>query len=82
MCSQYSGWSQSSCQCIMNAESGANAHAVNQNSDGSFDVGLWQINDMNWSSCSGGNAPCDTSSNLNCAIKVFQWGGIIFLNNF
>jgi len=32
----------------MNAESGANAHAVNQNTGGSYDVGLWQINDFNW----------------------------------
>jgi hypothetical protein len=32
----------------MNAESGANAHAANQNTDGSYDVGLWQINDFNW----------------------------------
>jgi hypothetical protein len=28
----------------MGAESGGNANAVNQNTDGSFDVGLWQIN--------------------------------------
>ena len=34
-----------------------------------------KINDMNWASCSGGSAPCDASSNLNCAIKVFGWGG-------
>jgi hypothetical protein len=36
--------SKAHCECIMNAESGANAHAMNQNTDGSFDVGLWQIN--------------------------------------
>ena len=35
----------------MNAESGGNAHAVNQNTGGSYDVGLWQINDFNWVSC-------------------------------
>ena len=74
-CSKYSGWKQSSCECIMKAESGGNANAVNQNSGGSYDVGLWQINDMNWASCSGGKAPCDPSTNLNCAKKVFGWGG-------
>lgn len=75
-CSKYSGWSQSSCQCIMQHESGGNANAVNQNGNGgSYDVGLWQINDMNWASCSGGAAPCDPSKNLACAEKVFAWGG-------
>ncbi len=65
-CSKYTGWKQASCECIMKAESGGNANAVNQNSGGSYDVGLWQINDMNWASCSGGAAPCDPSTNLNC----------------
>ena len=32
---------QKNCQCIMNAESAGNANAVNQNSGGSYDVGLW-----------------------------------------
>ena len=48
---------------------------ANQNTGGSYDVGLWQINDMNWSQCSGGSAPCDGNSNLECAKKVFAWGG-------
>eukprot|EP01039_Chlorochromonas_danica_P001183 gene1183-1292_t len=74
-CAKYSGWNQANCQCIMRAESGGNANAVNQNSGGSYDVGLWQINDMNWASCSGGGAPCDPSTNLNCARMVYQWGG-------
>ena len=51
----------------MQHESGGNANAVNQNGNGgSYDVGLWQINDMNWASCNGGKAPCDGNSNLNC----------------
>jgi len=37
----------------MKHESGGNANAVNQNSGGSFDVGLWQVNSGNWASCSG-----------------------------
>ena len=32
----------------MHHESGGNAHAVNQNRGGSYDVGLWQVNSMNW----------------------------------
>eukprot|EP00466_Bigelowiella_natans_P019386 jgi/Bigna1/68269/fgenesh1_pg.5_\ len=68
-CSKYSGWSQSSCECIMKHESGGNANAVNQNVGGSYDVGLWQINSANWASCSGGGAPCNPSTNLGCAKK-------------
>jgi hypothetical protein len=78
-CSQFSGWSQSCCQCIAQHESGGNLHACNQNTDGSKDVGLWQINDRNWSACNGGSAPCDLSSNLRCAIDVWKWGsGMLF----
>lgn len=73
-CSQFTGWDQGQCQCIMNAESGGNANAMNQNNDGSFDVGLWQVNTQNWNSCSGGSPPCDPSTNLGCAIDVWQWG--------
>ena len=73
-CSMYS-WNQVCCKCIASHESGGNANAVNLNQDGSYDVGLWQINDYNWGQCSGGAAPCDPNTNLNCAIKVYQWGG-------
>ena len=76
-CSQYS-WDQSCCECIVSHESGGNANAANLNSNGSFEVGLFQINDLNWGQCNGGAAPCDVQSNLNCAIKVYQWGGNSF----
>lgn len=51
-CAKHS-WNQANCECIIKHESGGNANAVNQNSGGSYDVGLWQINDFNWASCSG-----------------------------
>lgn len=70
-CAKYS-WNQANCQCIMNAESGGNANAVNQNSGGSYDVGLWQINDFNWNACSGGAAPCNPNTNLQCGKNRFQ----------
>eukprot|EP00484_Ammonia_sp_Unknown_P007138 CAMPEP_0197055522 /NCGR_PEP_ID=MMETSP1384-20130603/67272_1 /TAXON_ID=29189 /ORGANISM="Ammonia sp." /LENGTH=153 /DNA_ID=CAMNT_0042489133 /DNA_START=85 /DNA_END=543 /DNA_ORIENTATION=- len=73
-CSKYS-WNQKNCQCIMTHESGGNEHAANENSNGSFDVGLWQINTVNWDSCSGGSPPCDAAANLQCAIDVYKWGG-------
>mmetsp|Transcript_16755 Transcript_16755/g.25038 ORF Transcript_16755/g.25038 Transcript_16755/m.25038 type:complete len:141 (-) Transcript_16755:67-489(-) len=73
-CSKYSGWSQGCCECIVKHESGGNAHAMNENSNGSYDVGLWQINKVNWDSCSGGSPPCNPSTNLACAKKVFGWG--------
>ena len=74
-CAKYSKWNQANCRCIMQHESGGNANAVNENSGGSYDVGLWQINTVNWDACSGGKAPCDPSTNLNCAIDVYRWGG-------
>eukprot|EP00597_Dinobryon_sp_UTEXLB2267_P014693 CAMPEP_0170106608 /NCGR_PEP_ID=MMETSP0020_2-20130122/5488_1 /TAXON_ID=98059 /ORGANISM="Dinobryon sp., Strain UTEXLB2267" /LENGTH=77 /DNA_ID=CAMNT_0010330993 /DNA_START=221 /DNA_END=454 /DNA_ORIENTATION=- len=64
----------------MTAESGGNANAVNQNTGGSYDVGLWQINDFNWNACSSGKAPCDMTANLNCAIAVYGWGGKTWKN--
>lgn len=48
MCAQFSGWVQSECECIMNAESSGNANAMNYNSDNTYDVGLWQVNSYNW----------------------------------
>lgn len=58
----------------MSKESGGNANAVNQNgAGGSYDVGLWQINDMNWASCSGNSnwylSICSLSFMLNCIIE-------------
>lgn len=46
-------WNRSHCECIMNAESKGNSNSVNYNSDGTYDVGLWQINKYNWNACSG-----------------------------
>ena len=42
-CSRHS-WNQACCRCIISRESGGNANAMNFNSNGSFDVGIWQIN--------------------------------------
>jgi len=74
-CSKFGGWNQSQCRCIVSHESGGNANAVNQNRGGSLDVGVWQVNTINWNACSGGRAPCNPSTNLGCAIDVWKWGG-------
>ncbi|CDW84019.1 UNKNOWN [Stylonychia lemnae] len=74
-CARWSGWSQSCCECIVKHESGGNTHAQLWDSDGSNDIGLWQINSVNWGQCNGGNAPCDVNSNFECAKKIFGWGG-------
>eukprot|EP00388_Colpodella_angusta_P046491 GDKK01069576.1.p1 GENE.GDKK01069576.1~~GDKK01069576.1.p1 ORF type:complete len:140 (+),score=18.23 GDKK01069576.1:49-468(+) len=73
-CAGFSGWSRSCCECIMTHESSGNANAANYNSNGSFDIGAWQINDVNWNSCSGGSAPCNVNTNMQCAIDVWRWG--------
>ena len=74
-CSRFSGWSQSCCRCIIEHESNGNANAQHGNGDGSQDVGLWQINSNNWNECNGGRTPCDVNSNLECAKKIWEWGG-------
>jgi len=74
-CSEYSDWSQDCCNCIANAESGGNANAENYNTNGSTDIGLYQVNSINWSACSGGSPPCDPDTNTACAHQIWQWGG-------
>jgi len=73
VCKRWSGWSQACCRCIATHESGGNAHALNYNTNGSFDVGLFQINQVNWGACNGGHPPCDVNSNLACAKKIFSY---------
>ena len=46
-CARY-GWNQACCRCIVSHESSGNANAANENTNGSFDVGVWQINSANW----------------------------------
>ena len=67
-------WTQKCCQCIVKRESGGNANAMCYNTNKTFDVGVFQINKTNWKDCSGGNPPCDVDTNLQCAIKVYNWG--------
>jgi len=76
-CSKFTGWSQGCCKCIAEHESGGNANAENYNpGGGTYDIGLWQINNANWGkgSCPAG-APCDPNRNLACAKQVWSWGG-------
>jgi len=77
-CAKYSDWNQKCCQCIVDHESGGDANAVNENTNGSFDVGVWQINSINWPSCNAGKAPCGVAENLNCASKIWNSGGRSF----
>jgi hypothetical protein len=69
-------WNQKCCQCIVTKESEGNANAVHR-SGSSYNVGLWQINSVNWAQCNGDSRapPCDPQANLNCAIQVYRWGG-------
>ena len=70
-CAKYTKWEQKCCQCIVSTESGGNAHALSYNPNGSYDAGLFQINNINWGSCTTGKAPCDPNINLNRAIKLY-----------
>eukprot|EP01117_Protostelium_nocturnum_P006337 TRINITY_DN2287_c0_g1_i1.p1 TRINITY_DN2287_c0_g1~~TRINITY_DN2287_c0_g1_i1.p1 ORF type:complete len:151 (-),score=45.40 TRINITY_DN2287_c0_g1_i1:84-536(-) len=77
-CAKWPGVNVACCKCIAQHESGGNGNAMNGNSNGSIDVGLWQVNSINWGQCNGGAAPCDPDANLRCAQKVWQWGGRTF----
>ena len=44
-CGKHS-WNQACCKCIVSHESGGNANAEGYNTNGSTDVGLWQINSV------------------------------------
>jgi len=78
-CTGFSGWNQGQCQCIVSHESGGNANAMNWNArGGTYDVGVWQVNTINWNACAGGHPPCPQKQNLGCAIDVWRWGGGTF----
>lgn len=75
-CKFFTGWSQECCQCVGGEFSGGESNAAQYNSnDDSYDVGLYQINDINWGACSEGQPPCDPKTNMECAKKVWNWGG-------
>ena len=67
-------WNQNCCVCVVNAESSGNANAMNYGG-GRFYVGLFQISQIHWPSCSGGSAPCNPTTNRNCAIAVYKGAG-------
>lgn len=73
-CSKHN-WNVQCCKCIVSHESNGYAYATHHNSNGSYDVGLWQINAVNWPHCNSGNAPCDPNQNLNCAISLYKASG-------
>lgn len=76
-CSQHI-WDQECCKKIVMAESYGNANAIGFTGGSSFDVGLWQINVVNWRACNSGNPPCDLAENLHCAKLIWAWGGNSF----
>jgi hypothetical protein len=59
---------------LARTHTGGNSHACGVNTDGTHDVGLWQINTRNWNACNGGKPPCDMAANLACAKAVWGWG--------
>eukprot|EP00826_Nyctotherus_ovalis_P025725 TRINITY_DN1997_c0_g3_i1.p1 TRINITY_DN1997_c0_g3~~TRINITY_DN1997_c0_g3_i1.p1 ORF type:complete len:136 (+),score=13.53 TRINITY_DN1997_c0_g3_i1:164-571(+) len=73
-CRRYS-WNQRCCNCVVGRESSGNAHAMNYNRNRTFDVGIFQINQIHWGHCNGGKAPCDANTNLHCGIRVYQRAG-------
>ncbi len=46
-----------------------------KNKNGTFDLGLWQINSIHWSSCGGEAALTVPANNAACAHKIYQGSG-------
>lgn len=63
ICARYK-WNKACCECIVKNESSGNGNSMNYNTNGTFDVGVFQINKINWAGCNGGNAPCDVEKNF------------------
>jgi hypothetical protein len=74
LCARYSEWNQKCCQCIVYHESNGDINNVNYNTDGTYDVGVFQINQVNWA-CNGGEKPCAVDPNLKCAIEIWRESG-------
>ena len=74
ICKRHS-WNQNCCACVVRGESGGNSNAMNYNKNGSYDIGIFQINQIHWKLCSGGKAPCDIGTNVGCAITVYTRAG-------
>jgi len=85
-CAKYS-WNQACCRCVVSHESGGNAHALNYNTNGSTDVGLWQINtvDKGLFRLTGVNAVADmppvTQLRISTALSRFTDGEETPLNS-
>ena len=68
--------------CIINCETNNNTAAVNYNTNGTWDTGLCQINDVNWqgngvcsSFISSQSELCDAQANVDCAFAIYQQSG-------
>jgi len=67
-----SGWLGNQALCIAKAESGLRANATHLNSNGTWDVGLMQLNDVHGYSW---NQRLDPDFNLEAAYKIrMSWG--------
>jgi hypothetical protein len=61
---------------IMEAESGGNPEAWNANTNGTLDVGLWQINSINWKTCDMTMSELlDPYNSTDCAKIIYDRAG-------
>lgn len=57
---------------VMRAESGGNPEAYNYNTNGTLDIGLWQINEIHWDRCGGLAELVDPQKNTDCAYTIWD----------
>ncbi|WP_437907424.1 hypothetical protein WME95_05740 [Sorangium sp. So ce327] len=61
--------------CIIRYESDGWTEVENTNSDGTVDIGLFQINSANWNMCGGKQKLKDPVSNAMCARDIWRMAG-------
>ncbi|WP_437912527.1 hypothetical protein WME73_36245 [Sorangium sp. So ce302] len=61
--------------CIIRYESEGWTEVENINSNGTVDIGLFQINSTNWAMCGGKQHLKDPDANARCAYRIWRQAG-------
>lgn len=60
---------------VARTESGLNPEALHYNTNGTYDVGVFQINSIHWEKCGGLKTLLDVQGNIDCAYNIWSEQG-------